>query len=217
MAASHSAQLHELPAGNVKALREYWLAAARARLIQSGIAEVKILSLSNQLGVSRSSFYWYFKSRQDLCDALLADWENTNTAALKRHAEADAATITEAVCNLFRCFVNPVLFDEQLDFAVREWSRRDPAVRSVIDRSDRERLLAITQMFERFGVEPDLADVRARVLYYTQIGFYALDLAESIEERISRAYNYLLVFTGEHTGEQEIDSLSRYARAIVPS
>jgi|GEM_PF-789273 len=141
----------ELPAGNIKVTRDDWLRCARGRLIQSGIGDVKVLSLSAELGVSRSSFYWYFKSRQDLCEALLADWERTNTAALCHHAALPADTVTEAVSNLFRCFVNPAFFDHQLDFAVREWSRRDTSVRETIDRSDSERLDAITAMFIRYG------------------------------------------------------------------
>ncbi|MEM6985877.1 MAG: TetR/AcrR family transcriptional regulator [Pseudomonadota bacterium] len=215
MRAPQSAQVSELPAGNIKVTRQDWLNCARARLIQSGIAEVKILSLGAELGVSRSSFYWYFESRQDLCDALLAEWENTNTAILRQHAAARADTITQAVCNLFRCFVNPTLFDQQLDFAVREWSRRDAQVRQVIDRSDQERIEAITQMFERFGVEHALADVRARVLYFMQIGYYALDLAEPIEERLARTRDYLFAFTGEQPRDDEIAALRAYALEVI--
>ncbi|MEM9603653.1 MAG: TetR/AcrR family transcriptional regulator [Pseudomonadota bacterium] len=217
MATSPSARVDELPAGNIKVTREDWLACARARLIQSGIGEVKILSLAAELAVSRSSFYWYFESRQDLCDALLAEWEATNTAILCRHAEAPARTVTEAVCNLFRCFVNPALFDQQLDFAVREWSRRDTRVRDVIDRSDNERIAAIAALFERFAVEPALADVRARVLYFMQIGYYALDLAEPIEARLARTRDYLYAFTGVEPREAEIVALRAYALEVIPT
>ena len=206
----------ELPAGNIKVTRDDWLRCARGRLIQSGIGDVKVLSLSAELGVSRSSFYWYFKSRQDLCEALLADWERTNTAALCHHAGLPADTVTEAVSNLFRCFVNPALFDHQLDFAVREWSRRDTSVRDTIDRSDSERLDAITAMFIRYGTPPELADVRARVLYFMQIGYYALDLAEPLTERLRRTENYLFAFTGETPQSHEIAALAEYARKVIP-
>lgn len=57
--------------GNIKVTRDDWLNSARDVLVHDGVGELKILSLSNRLGVSRSSFYWYFKDRDDLLAALL--------------------------------------------------------------------------------------------------------------------------------------------------
>ncbi|MCB1313688.1 MAG: TetR/AcrR family transcriptional regulator, partial [Sedimentitalea sp.] len=68
--------------GNVKVTREDWLAVALDALVSDGVEQVKVLALAERLDVSRSSFYWYFKSRQDLLDALLRHWQTTNTAAI---------------------------------------------------------------------------------------------------------------------------------------
>src|SRR5690554_5843353 len=89
------------PSGNTKVTRDDWLSVARDLLISDGVGEVKVLTMSDTLGVSRSSFYWYFKSRKDLLEALLFEWESSNTAVLVRHAKMPAETITGAVCNLF--------------------------------------------------------------------------------------------------------------------
>ena len=177
---------------------------SRLRAIASWVDE--------RLGVSRSSFYWYFKSRQDLLDALLEQWEQTNTALLIRHAEMPAATITEAVCNISRCWVDPALFNHKLDFAIREWARRDGAVRRVIDQTDAARVAAFAALFERFGYDADEAEVRARVMYYMQVGYYALELSEPIEERMKRVRNYVLSFTGQEPRQAEIDALLAYTR-----
>lgn len=171
--------------GNIKATRQDWLDSAMALLVEGGASEVKVLTLSTRLGVSRSSFYWYFRDREDLLDQLLGEWERTNTEILCRHCAMPAETITEAVCNLFRCLVGRNQFDYRLDFAVREWARRDASIRQVIDRADTARTQAITEMFLRHGYEPDEADIRARVLYYQQIGYYALDLAETVQRHCS--------------------------------
>ncbi len=198
--------------GNTKATRDDWLNVAMDILVSQGVAEVKVLSIGDLLGVSRSSFYWYFKSRKDLLDALLGEWENSNTGVLLRHATMPADTITGAVCNLFRCFIDARLFNHRLDFAVREWARRDGHVRRVIDRTDARRHGAIAEMFGRYGYSPYEADVRARVLYFMQIGYYALDLSEPLEERLSRVEGYLLSFTGRTPRPEEVAEICAYAR-----
>ena len=200
-------------AGNTKVTREDWLTVAMDVLVSQGVQQVKVLTLGERLGVSRSSFYWYFKSRQHLLDELLDVWEGTNTGAIIAHTRQPAASITEAVCNLFRCFVNLDAFNHQLDFAVREWSRRSGAVRHIVDRSDKARLDAIREMFERHGYARDDATARARILYYMQIGYYALELQEPLDLRLAYAPNYLEGFTGQKPRQSEIEAWQAYARA----
>ena len=92
--------------GHVKVTRTDWLNMARDVLVTEGVGEVKIMGLSKRMGVSRSSFYWYFKDRGDLLAALLEEWEERNTAQIVAHCQMPAATITHAACNFFRCFVD---------------------------------------------------------------------------------------------------------------
>src|SRR5882724_417439 len=58
--------------------REVWLDSARRALIEEGTAGVEINKLAKRLGVSRGGFYWFFKSRTQLLDELLADWASTS-------------------------------------------------------------------------------------------------------------------------------------------
>lgn len=204
-------------AGNVKVTREDWLEAAMELLVSHGVSEVKILTLGKKLNVSRSSFYWYFQSRKDLLNQLLAEWKRKNTDVVVRYTEMPAATITEAVCNFFRCIIAPDGFDYRLDFAVREWARRDTRVRQVIARSDEIRHQALTRMFERFGYSPADADIRARVLYYQQIGYYALELSETLATRVARVEGYLKCFTGVEPTRAEIDAFIEFARTVENS
>ncbi len=201
--------------GNIKATREDWIRAALDTLVDSGVSEVKILGLATRLDVSRSSFYWYFRNRTDLLASLLDHWEDTNTQALVAHTRAPADTITQAVAHFFRCFLNPLIFDQKLDFAVREWSRRDADVRQKVRANDMMRQAAIQAMFERHGYAPPEADIRARILYYQQIGYYALDLAEPLAERQARVAGYLEGFTGVTPSQAEVAAARAYAAAHV--
>ena len=204
--------------GNVKATREDWLDLALSVLAVEGVANVTVLNLSERLDVSRSSFYWYFKNRDELLDALLDRWDRLNTRSIVNEANERAATVNEAVCNVFRCWVNPAIFSPRLDFAVREWARRSASVRRSLDRSDRVRTEALKALFVRFGYDDEDALVRARVLYYMQIGYYALDLKEPIEARLNLTPHYLKAFTGLAPTEAEVEALRAYAarHAHVP-
>ena len=199
--------------GNVKVTREDWLNLARNVLVDEGVGEIKIAILAEKLGVSRSSFYWYFENRRDLLAALLQEWEARNTKTLVSKCGQPSRTISEGACNFFRCFVDTSLFDHGLDFAVREWARRDVAVRARIDLADQTRLHAVTEMFLRHGYEAYDAECRARILYYMQIGYHALDVRESMDVRFRRVAGYLNGFTGQDADPEALEEFRRFAMA----
>lgn len=201
-------------AGNVKVTREEWLGAAMDVLISDGVERVKILGLAERLGVSRSSFYWYFRSREDLLDQLLAHWKATNTAALVRFAGEPAPTVGAAVCNIWRAMIDPEHFNNPLDFAVRDWARRSARVKAVLDASDRARIDAISAMFARYGYGATEALVRARTLYYMQIGYNDADLHEPMAERMGLTPHYVLVFTGRPAAPGDAEALEATARRL---
>lgn len=199
--------------GNIKVTRADWINLALQTLISDGIESVRVLTLGQKLGVSRSSFYWYFNSRQDLLDQLLAHWHDTNTTAIVERARRPADTIIMGVMNVFECWADERLFDPRLDFAVREWARRSDDVRRMIDRADGERLSAIRDMYRRHGYDGEDAFIRARVLYYMQIGYYVLDLKEPVEARVSHLAAYLRSFTGQEPTEADVAHFMRFIAA----
>jgi AcrR family transcriptional regulator len=65
--------------GKTKRLaREDWLKAALS-LCAAGIDSVKVAPLAERLGVTTGSFYWHFKNRRELLEALLDYWEHETT------------------------------------------------------------------------------------------------------------------------------------------
>ncbi|TPN83101.1 TetR/AcrR family transcriptional regulator [Mesorhizobium sp. CU2] len=196
--------------GNIKVTRADWIDIALQTLIAEGIESVRILPLGQKLGVARSSFYWYFESRQDLLEQLLNHWHDTNTNAIVERAMRPAETIIKGVMNVFECWADERLFDPRLDFAVREWARRSDDVRRMIDRADDERLSAIRDMYRRHGYDEEDAFIRARVLYYMQIGYYVLDLKEPVKARVSHLAAYLRAFTGLEPSEADVTHFMRF-------
>ena len=56
-----------------------WIRAAFARLANEGIESVRIELLARDLGVSKGSFYWHFRDREDLLTCVLDRWEADET------------------------------------------------------------------------------------------------------------------------------------------
>ena len=175
---------------------DLWLDAAYQLLVEGGVEAVKVMPLAERLGLSRTSFYWHFPDREALLAGLVDRWKAKNTGNLVARCEAHAATITEAMLNLFDCWYDDALFDSRLEFAMRTWSLTDPSVAAAMNEADAVRVAAITALFRRFGYSEAEADTRARTLYLTQVGYIAVRSEESLEVRLGRNPAYVLTFCG---------------------
>ncbi|MBW4024695.1 MAG: TetR/AcrR family transcriptional regulator [Proteobacteria bacterium] len=196
---------------NVKAVetgwrgsRELWLTAAYDCLIDSGVDAVRIQAIGKRLDLSRTSFYWFFQDREALLDALLELWREKNIGNLIKQTAAYAGSIAEAILNLFDCWLDRTLFDSQLEFAVRSWALQSAQVGVEIVKADLARITAITGMFERFGFSATDADVRARTIYLTQIGYISMNTQEDLATRMKRIPYYVTIFTGSVVQPQEL-------------
>ena len=177
--------------------RELWLQAAKQAFLESGLDAVKIQLLAARLNISRASFYWFFKDRQALLDALLQEWEAKNTGAFTQACTAYAETIAEAMLNLIAVFNDEALFEPQLDFAVRGWAHQSDQIAARVNREDELRLTAIRALFERFGFAPEDADVRARTVYLVQIGYISTQVREDRGPRMARVPGYVRIYCGQ--------------------
>lgn len=187
--------------------REIWIRAAYEALLKSGIDAVKVMPLSESLGLSRTSFYGHFSDREDLLSALINLWQARNTGNLVKRSEDYAETITEAIFNIFDLWLLPDLFDSRLEFAVRNWAHTDAPLAQLLDEADQVRVEALQAMFERFGFETQYANIRANTVYQTQIGYISMKKdgpLEPLEPRLNRMPLYAEIFSGQKPAKGEI-------------
>jgi AcrR family transcriptional regulator len=190
--------------------QEGWLEAAYEALLESGVDSVKILPLAKKLGLSRTSFYWFFKDREELLSALILRWRDKNTGNLVKQSEAYAESLAEAMLNVFDCWLNKDLFDSQFEFAIRSWALQSPEIQVEVQQADLARIDALSRMFVRFGFEEQPADVRARTTYLVQIGYISMQSTEDIGLRMKRIPEYIAIYTGQVPQQRELDRF--YAR-----
>jgi AcrR family transcriptional regulator len=184
---------------------EGWLEAAYDSLLESGVDSVKILPLAKRLNLSRTSFYWFFKDREELLSALISRWREKNTGNLVKQSEAYAESLAEAMLNVFDCWVNKDLFDSQFEFAVRSWALQSQEIQAEVQQADAARMEAIGRMFMRFGYDEGPADVRARTTYLVQIGYISMQSTEDLALRMKRIPEYIAIYTGNVPQQRELD------------
>jgi len=193
---------------------DLWFDAAYTALAESGVDAVRILPLAKKLGLSRTSFYWFFEDRQALLTELLERWRTKNTGNLIKQSECYADSITEAILNVFDCWLDTQLFDSKFEFAVRSWAQRSATVAAALVKADEARIAALTEMFVRFGYQALPADVRARTIYLTQIGYISMKTKEDLATRMRRIPEYVEIFTGVRPLPRELERFfSRHGSA----
>lgn len=184
---------------------EGWLEAAYQSLLDAGVDSVKILPLAKRLNLSRTSFYWFFKDREELLAALIARWRDKNTGGIVKQSEAYAESLAEAMLNVFDCWLDQELFDSKFEFAVRSWALQSAEILAEVKEADQARLEALKRMFIRFGHSECMADVRARTTYLVQIGYISMQSQEDLAIRMKRIPDYIAIYTGETPQQRELD------------
>src|SRR5258708_2652883 len=184
---------------------EKWLKGAYDSLVQGGIDAVRITPLAEKLKLSRTSFYWFFEDRETILSALIDLWRAKNTGNLIKQADCYAESISEAILNVFDCWLNPELFDSRFELSVRGWAQQSTKVSRKRGAAEEAGLAALRRMFSRFVLAPFPADVRARTLYLTQIGYISLKAKEDVATRMSRIGDYVAVFAGVAPQHRELD------------
>jgi AcrR family transcriptional regulator len=172
-----------------------WIDAAKAVLLREGIDAVTINRIAKECGVTRGGFYWRFNARADLLEALLVDWQATNTAPLLAILSGNGSPV-ERFTAAASLWIEEQAFDPRFDTAIRNWAQASPHVAEVVRQIDEKRVKAFRELFKEAGYEEDEALVRARITYFHQIGYYALHIAESGEERLRLSKIYFRVLTG---------------------
>ena len=82
--------------------RQDWLEKALVAFSKKGQAGLSVQGLSEALSVSRGSFYWHFKNREDFVHALLQYWYEEYSALVPAAIERDGGTAEERLARFMR-------------------------------------------------------------------------------------------------------------------
>jgi len=177
--------------------REDWIEAARAELIARGISAVKVGRLARNLRVTRGSFYWHFSTHQELLRNLLQLWEHSNTRPFEDALTREGPRLGhQEFFSIINLYLEEDRYDPAFDTAVRNWARISKAAAAAVRRVDDRRIDILHRIFADLGYSDPEALVRARITYFHQVGYYAIDMQEDPEIRRSLVPVYIRVLIG---------------------
>jgi AcrR family transcriptional regulator len=147
--------------------RQQWIAVGLQVLADSGIDGVRVEPIAKLMKVTKGSFYWHFKNRDDLLAAILQEWVDTETQGLIDRVETLGGDATVKLLHLFE-FATQI--NGRLENAMRGWSIRDPQIAAIILTVDLDRLAYTKKLFLEVGFSPLESEIRARMAYFSLVG-----------------------------------------------
>ena len=178
--------------------RRNWIDGAIDVLAREGVAGLRVEVLAKRCGVTKGSFYWHFKDRQDLLAAVLEHWREGRIRDIEK-----TTTVTPGMERSQLHFAIEVYGASRnrkgmsIELAVRDWARHDPQAAAVVEAVDLYRLDCTRKLFVAAGLSDAEAKSRSLLLYACVFGLSLMhyahfddhpdDLKQRIAERIISA------------------------------
>ena len=168
--------------------REDWIHAAQRMLVKGGIDSVRVDTLAKELNITRGSFYYHFKSRNELLEGLLGDWRARATEDVIHQLRNTRNSPHEQLEHLLELPLhgNTAREAAATEIAIRGWARRDKQARQAIDEVDSHRMSYIEGLLIQVGCDETQARDRAFLIYSYQLSLSLVHADENPVERAQR-------------------------------
>ena len=141
--------------------RDDWLQAA-LECCQLGVETIKVAPLAAQMGVTTGSFYWHFKNRRELLDAMLEYWEHHMTDDAINAAKDYQGSPTDRILYLMESVLVGMV--AIYDLPIAQWAKTDSKVSYVFKRVIKKRFDFAAWMFAEAGFSPEQSAARGRLM-----------------------------------------------------
>ena len=149
------------PAAEPPLGRSDWIEAAVDMLADDNVEALRVDTLAERLGVTKGSFYWHFKGREDLLYEVVEAWRLRMTSEIRALIVDTSGTPWERLERLLRISISARrdVPGGPFEMTLRDWARRDGKVAEVVRHVDKERADFLRQLYQDAGLsEADAED-----------------------------------------------------------
>ena len=142
---------------------------------------MRIELLAKSLSVTRGGFYGHFENRDALLEAMLDSWEQAAIDEVLEQVERSGGDPRTKIRR-----AGALTFSEQLlpiELAVRDWSRRDPAVAERLRRVDNRRMAYLRSLFASFCTDEAEVEGRSVLAFSLAIAIYFMAADHGVYDR----------------------------------
>jgi AcrR family transcriptional regulator len=167
--------------------KQDWLYAGLKIIRVTGVAGLTIEALTQELGVTKGSFYHHFSGIQDFKTSFLQFYEEAGTLNVIKTTEA-ATTAVEKLRRLLAIIVSYPLADEVI---MRAWAQQDAEVAAVQARVDQQRMAYVTSLCAEISGDLARGRLMAEIFYGLLVG--GPQMVPSLSsERMTAVFNEIL-------------------------
>jgi AcrR family transcriptional regulator len=164
--------------------RDEWVSGATDLMAKLGIDGVRVEVLAKTLGVTKGSFYWHFKDRQDLLDVLLETWRAGRIRDIEKQTALTPGKEREQARHLIEVYsAGRNRKGIAIELAIRDWARRDPGAAQIVEAVDAHRLECTRKLFRTVGYDEQESKARSLMLYAYVFG-QSLMLYERFDDHV---------------------------------
>ena len=152
--------------------RNAWIHGAIDVVAADGMDGLRVEVLAKTLGVTKGSFYWHFKDRRDLCDAVLTTWKEGRIRDIRKQTSAQPGGELAALHHTIEVYsAAKNRKGIAIEAAIRMWARQDAPTAAIVEEVDATRLDCTRQLFRALGLPDTEAKARSVLLYAYVFGF----------------------------------------------
>ena len=147
-----------------------WLQIGMEQFARNGAEGLVIEKMAAELGCSKSSFYWYFKSRSEFIVKLVERWSELTTQQVIRHSSQSEKAEDQLKNLLTEMFA--VTQKGDFLFYLRKLARENAAFQTILNTIEQTRMSYVQGLFIKLGMTSEAAEQKSCILYHYYLGWY---------------------------------------------